>query len=154
MNVYCDTSFFVRQLVPGPDFTEAIQIARDLVGRFGTIPISDLTRFEVIQALRFEAWRNRNDRKQGLPVQTAETALNLFLAEISTSFRLTPLDFGKVLENAESLSRSTPHKGWRTLDVIHVATAISLQAMQFFSFDQQQNQLAREQQMITPLARG
>jgi hypothetical protein len=92
---------------------QAIEISRDLEQRFGSIPITNFTRFEVIQALRFEIWRNRNDRTRGLPREQANAALNLFLGEVGNCFLLN--------------------------------------ASQFFSFDQQQNQLANQQGLDTPL---
>ncbi len=67
MTVYCDTSFFLRQLVPGNDRAKAMQAAAEPERRLGFVPITSFIRFEVIQALRFEAWRNRNDRNKGLP---------------------------------------------------------------------------------------
>src|SRR5438067_611150 len=124
MTVYCDTSFFIRHLVPGADRTKATSAADELIERLGTVPITRFARFEVVQALRFEIWRNRKDRSQGLPAQQAEAALNLFLAEIGGSFQITTLEMETVLTEAERLTRSTPEKGWRTIDVIHVASAI------------------------------
>ena len=115
------------------------------------VPITSFTRFEVIQALRFEAWRYRNDRSKGLPADQVEGALNLFLAEIGSSFQLVPILWETVFAQAELFTRSTPEKGWRTVDLVHVATATSLQAAEFFSFDEQQNHLARGQRLKTPL---
>src|SRR5687768_14146558 len=137
MIVYCDTSFILRQLVPGTDRALAMQVAREVENRLGFIPITKFTRFEVIQALRFEAWRNRNDRTQGLPQSQVEAALNLFLAEIGSSFQISALDLDAVLAQAELFTRSTPEKGWRTVDLIHVASATSVQSLEFFSFDEQ-----------------
>jgi len=84
--------------------------------------------------------------------QSQVEALNLFLAEIGSSFQISALDLDAVLAQAELFTRSTPEKGWRTVDLIHVASATSVQSLEFFSFDEQQNQLANEQKLKTPLA--
>jgi predicted nucleic acid-binding protein len=154
MIVYCDTSFFLRLLVPGNNRAKAMSSAAELERRFGFVPLTSFTRFEVIQALRFEAWRHRNDRNKGLPPAQTEAALNLFLAQIGSSFQLTPVLWETVLAQAELFTRSTPEKGWRTVDLVHVATATSTQAAEFFSFDEQQNRLAGEQGLKIPLLRA
>jgi predicted nucleic acid-binding protein len=154
MTVYCDSSFFLRQLVPGENRTKALQAAAELEQRLGFVPLTSFTRLEVIQALRFEAWRHHNDRTQGLPPARVDAALNLFLAEIGSSFQLVPIQWEVVLAQAELFTRSTPDHGWRTVDLIHVATATSTQAIEFFSFDQRQNTLAKEQELKVPLLRS
>jgi predicted nucleic acid-binding protein len=154
MIVYCDTSFFLRLLVPGHHRAKAMSSSAELERRFGFVPITSFTRFEVIQALRFEAWRHRSDRNKGLPPAQTEAALNLFLAQIGSSFQLTPVLWETVLAQAELFTRSTPEKGWRTVDLVHVATATSTQASEFFSFDEQQNRLAGEQGLKIPLFRA
>lgn len=154
MKVYCDTSFFLRQLIPGNERTKAMQTAAELERRLGFVPLTSFTRFEVIQALRFEAWRHRNDRSKGLPPDQVEAALNLFLAEIGSSFRLIPILWETVFAQAELFTRSTPERGWRTVDLVHVASATGMQAAEFFSFDEQQNHLARQQILKTPLLRS
>ncbi len=152
MTAYCDTSFFLRQLLPGNERDMAMEIAADLEDHLGFVPITSFTRFEVIQALRFEAWRYRNDRSKGLPPGQIETALSLFLAEIGSSFQIVPVLWETVFAQAELFTRSTPEMGWRTVDLVHVAAATSMQAKEFFSFDGQQNQLAGQQGLKTLLA--
>lgn len=151
MTAYCDSSFFLRQLVPGENRARALRSAAELERRIGFVPLTSFTRLEVIQALRFEAWRNRNDRTQGLPPVPVDAALNLFLAEIGSSFRLVPVQWEVVFSQAELFTRSTPQHGWRTVDLVHVATATSTQAMEFFSFDHRQNTLAKKQGLKVPL---
>ncbi|MCI0541288.1 MAG: type II toxin-antitoxin system VapC family toxin [Verrucomicrobiales bacterium] len=154
MTAYCDTSFFLRQLVPENDRGRAMQTAVELERRLGFVPITSFTRFEVIQALRFEAWRYRNDRRKGLPPDQVEAALNLFLAEIGSSFQIIPIIWETVFAQAELFTRTTPEKGWRTVDLVHVASATSVQATEFFSFDQQQNHLAGQQRLKTLLPKS
>ena len=151
MNCYCDSSFFLRQLLSSPLRTAAVQVAAQIEKEFSFVPLTLLTRFEVIQALRFEAWRNRNDRTKSVPRAQLDIALNLFAAEVGSAFQIVPLVWENVFLRAELLTRSTPENGWRTLDVIHVASAISLGAKRFFSYDRNQNALANREGLETPL---
>ena len=151
MNCYCDSSFFLRQLLSSPLRPAAVQVAAQLEREFSFVPLTLLTRFEVIQALRFEAWRNRNDRTKGVPAAQVDTALNLFAGEVGSAFQIVHLDSTKVFSRAELLSRSTPENGWRTLDIIHVASALTLGAKRFFSYDRNQNSLAQREGLETPL---
>jgi predicted nucleic acid-binding protein len=152
MTVYCDTSFFLRQLLPGDLRDLARNIGEELENRFRSVPITNLTRFEVVQALRFEVWRYRNDRTKGFSPVQIDLALNLFIAEIGSSLRPVEVEWDDVLLQAESLSRTTGERGWRTVDLLHVASAKCLGVSEFFTFDLNQNALAAEEGFTTPLS--
>src|SRR3954463_2796059 len=128
MNFYCDSSFFFRQLIFGDIRADAIQHAEQLARRYKFVPLTAFTRFEVVQGLRFEAWRNRNDRTKGLPAIQVDAALNLFFAHIGPTYRIVPVEWNLVMQRAELISRSTAENGWRSFDVIHVASALVLGA--------------------------
>jgi len=151
MIAYCETSFFFRQLTAGPDREQAIELGAQLEERFGFVPITNLTRYECIQGLRFEAWLNQNDRSKGLPLVQVEAALNVFLAQLGIAFRLQTIDWEAAFEESVRLSRTTPEKGWRTIDVLHVAAAITSGAQEFYSFDLDQNELASSRGLKTRL---
>ena len=56
---------------------------------------------------------------------------------------LVPSDADAVLRLARTYSlQRTAHKGHRTLDILHVATAIHLGAKEFLTFDGRQRALA------------
>jgi hypothetical protein len=152
MIAYCETSFFIRQLIAGPDRGKANEVGADLEERFGFIPITNLTRYECIQGLRFDAWLNQNDRSKGSPLVQVEAAINIFLAQLGGAFRLQKIDWEEAFDEAVRLSRETPNRGWRTVDVLHVAAAITSGAQEFYSFDADQNQLAASCGLKTPLA--
>jgi predicted nucleic acid-binding protein len=151
MSVYCDTSFFLHRMLPSPHRESAIRAAMDLEGRLGFVPITEFTRFESIQALRFEAWLHKNDRTKGFPYSQTEAALNVFLAEIGSLFRIQSADWPSVFKEAQRQSRTTPDKGWRTADLVHVACAVTDHALEFYSFDHKQNLLAASLGLKTPL---
>jgi predicted nucleic acid-binding protein len=151
MNCYCDSSFFLRQLVPSSLRADAIEAAAELATRSSIVPLTTLVRFEVIQALRFEAWRNRNDHTKGLPAAQVNSAMNLFIAEVGEAYEIVDVNWDDVHFRAEQLSRSTPENGWRAFDVLHVASALNLGAKAFYSYDGDQNELARRAGLETPL---
>jgi predicted nucleic acid-binding protein len=151
MNCYCDSSFFLRQLLPSSLRTNAIQAAADLAKHLAFVPISSFTRFEVIQALRFEAWRNQNDRTKGLPATQVDSALNIFISEIGSAYRIVPVNWNVAFDRAEIITRNTPQYGWRTADILHVACALVSDAKAFYSYDYNQNLLASGEGLKTPL---
>ncbi len=54
-------------------------------------------------------------------------------------------------ERAKQIARRrTPQLGTRTLDVLHVASALVLQADTFYTFDRSQRKLARIEGLIVP----
>ena len=46
--------------------------------------------------------------------------------------------------------RRTPPSGTRTLDVLHVASAVKLQADMFYTFDRNQEKLASAEGLLVP----
>jgi hypothetical protein len=150
MSCYCDSSFFFRQLLPSSTRISAIDQAAAITREYGFVPLSSFTKFEVIQALQFEAWRSRNDRTKGIPLAQVDAAINMFAAEVGLAYRIVQIEWDPVFARAELLTRATPEEGWRTLDLIHVAAAIVSGVTVFYS-DQEQNRLASREGLQTPL---
>jgi predicted nucleic acid-binding protein len=65
-------------------------------------------------------------------------------ADLASGFLvLAPVASGPLHDTARKLSdRHTPATGTRSLDLLHVAAALSLGAKQFFSFDERQRKVA------------
>jgi predicted nucleic acid-binding protein len=100
--------------------------------------ISELTHAEFINALRLSVHRRE------LSADEADELDRIFHEDIKSGLlvvrELGPAECAKAVE----LSRKhTPVLGVRTLDVFHVACALTLGAKTFFSFDQRQGKLAR-----------
>ncbi len=150
MKHYCDTSFFRRWFSTGAERGKAEQTAAAIIAEAQAISFSSLARLEFIQGLRFDVWLYRSDKSKGMSTAQAEALLNLFLAQ-AESFRLEQPDYEAVMAQAELLTRRTPERGFRTLDILHVASATVLGASVFHSFDKRENQLAREVGLKTPL---
>jgi len=108
--------------------------------RQARIPISVtvLNRYEFGNAVRFAAFRKAISQADAL------ASLAAFETDLKSGFlQLVPLDFGAVIAEAARLSELlTMSGGYRSFDVLHVATAQLLKATTFLSFDANQRKLA------------
>lgn len=100
--------------------------------------------YEFRQSLRFQVWRHSANPREGIALVDALAALNQFSADLASGVGvLAPCSFQDVLRRAEDLSnRHTIAGGHRTFDVLHVATALHLQAEEVLTFDTNQRKLA------------
>ncbi len=108
--------------------------------------ISSLVLFEFRQSLRLQAFRFSKDRTQGFSKMKANRMLEALQANIVGGLLLIPPleDWAKVHSLAEGLSlQYTIQGGYRSFDVLHVATAIHLKAGRFITFDKHQAGLAK-----------
>jgi len=101
--------------------------------------IGSLLHFEFCQAVRFAIARKGLSEKVGL------NALTDFHNDLSKG--VVTLIFCKwsiVHQKANLLSEHyTIQQGYRTLDILHIATALTLGAKEFLTFDKNQAKLAR-----------
>ncbi len=105
----------------------------------GCLPVTRFGRAEIINSVHLAAYRKEID--EGL----ARAAIADFDADIREG-RLTVVDilWRRTLDLAAELStQHTATLGTRTLDVLHVATAVTLEAKRFVSYDDRQVTLAR-----------
>jgi predicted nucleic acid-binding protein len=101
---------------------------------------------ELTNAIKLRVFRREITAPQ------AQAALERLAAHIATGvFQATPVP-AAVYDLARQLSRKhTATLGTRTLDILHVAAALVLQADSFYTFDRAQAQLAREAGLATPV---
>lgn len=110
----------------------------------GSIPVSSLLLLEFRQSLRLQARLFANDRTKGFPKHQAAAMVRDFESDLKHGvFQVVPVDWPGVYQLAETLSeRHTETGGHRLVDLLHVATALHLDASGFLSFDVKQRQLA------------
>ncbi len=105
----------------------------------GSLPVTHHGRVELVNGIALAAHRRF--------ISTA--ALAAALAALDDDFeagryRHTDLLWRSALKRAGELSRQhTPALGTRSLDVLHVASALELDLRRFVSFDERQQKLAR-----------
>jgi predicted nucleic acid-binding protein len=134
LKIYADTSFLVSLYSPDANSGAA---ARTMQVSKGDHFVTTLGELEVVNALGLRVFRKEVSATQ------ARSSLNDFEKDLCAGiFQLRPL-LDQVFERARQLSRqTTPKLGTRTVDLLHVATALELAADYLYSFDQQQRKLA------------
>ncbi len=133
MIVYADSSFLVSSYTGDAHSIEADNMRALLP----TILITPFVRVEVCAALRQQVFQKRVSLAQ------ANTAWQDFEQD-GVNGTLTRIDFPLAAFNltVDIARRFVPTLGVRTLDSIHVACALELEAEKFWTFDDRQARLA------------
>jgi len=145
MRAYADTSFVVAPLAPASGTGEAVDAYRRL-----RKPPLFFTRFheaEVMNALRLRTFIEGRERKpaQRATVRREQSAALSRLKHYHTVgvLRRAAVEWDAVLERVMELSEvHTERVGCRTLDVIHVATALLMESEVFLTGDARQARVA------------
>lgn len=150
MTVYSDTSFLCsiyRRQVHTP---RALAYKESMTA---PLPFTRLLEFEFIQAIRLQIFLHESDRTKGYSGRDADQMIADWEADIAAGLNiLVPADTDAVLRLARTYSlQRTARGGHRTLDILHVATAVHLGAKIFLTFDERQRKLARYAGLKVPL---
>ena len=135
MNVYADTSFLASLYVLDANSTAA---ARRM--KRATLPVllSSIGEVELINAISLRCFRKE------LSSTKVKVAQALVLKDLEDGVLLVKALPSTVFERAKQMARNqTPRLGTRTIDILHVASALALGADKFFTFDKRQARLAR-----------
>ena len=105
---------------------------------------TNLLEFEFLQAIRLQVWLHAADRTKGYSAREADAMVADWERDVARGLNvLVPCDMDAVLRLARTFAlKHTGEGGHRTLDVLHVATAVHLGADVFLTFDGRQRQLA------------
>jgi predicted nucleic acid-binding protein len=138
--------------LPDTSFLCAMYVRQDnspaAAAHFKAMPealhVSSLLLYEFRQSVRFQVWLHARDKTRGYPQATADDALARLQANLDAgALALVAVEWPDVHSRAEELSkRHTAAGGHRSLDVVHVATALHLEAEEFLTFDTNQRKLA------------
>ena len=111
--------------------------------------VSGLLLYEFRQSVRFQVWLHSRDKSRGYPQSVAEVALAKLQSNLDTgALVVVAADWPDVHRLAETLSkRHTMTGGHRSLDMLHVATALHLGAREFLTFDAKQRKLATDEKL-------
>ena len=150
MNDYPDTSFLCAVYREQDNSKEADAYRARMTE---PLRVSTLLEFEFRQAIRLQVWLRSQDRKKGYQQTEADQMLADWESDIAAGHvEIISTDADAVLRMAEHLSKThTTITGNRTLDILHIATAKHLSAMNFLSFDARQKKLAKAAGLKTPL---
>jgi predicted nucleic acid-binding protein len=113
------------------------------------LAVSGLLLYEFRQSVRFQVWLHARDKGKGYPQADADAALADLQTDLdSGAVEVAAVDWLDVHRLAETLSkRHTMAGGHRSLDVLHVATALHLGARDFLTFDTNQRKLAAAEKL-------
>jgi predicted nucleic acid-binding protein len=111
--------------------------------------VSGLLLYEFRQSVRFQVWLHARDKSKGYPQADGDRALADLQTDLDTG-AVVPVsaDWPDVHRLAETISkRHTMTGGHRSLDVLHVATALHLGAREFLTFDTNLRKLAAAEKL-------
>lgn len=109
------------------------------------ILITPLGELELLNAMSLRLFRKE------LELAAIEGAYALFETDlIEGVVRRVPLPADAYEQAARIARRHTSSIGTRTLDVLHVASALTLNARTFYTFDRRQRVLAKREGLIVP----
>ena len=150
MLAYPDTSF-VCSLYREQVHSERADAYRETMTE--PLHFTRLLEFEFLQAIELQVWLHATDRKKGYTRSEADQMLEDWETDIASGLnKVVPYDSDAVLRLAGSYSKSrTAQVGHRSLDILHVATAIHLGAKEFLTFDERQRTLAQHAGLKIPL---
>jgi predicted nucleic acid-binding protein len=111
--------------------------------------VSGLLLYEFRQSVRFQVWLHARDKAKGYPQADCDHALADLQTDLDTgAVVVVTADWPDVHRLAETISkRHTIAGGHRSLDILHVATALHLGAREFLTFDTNQRKLAAAEKL-------
>ena len=151
MKAYPDTSFLCALYRLQDNSSEA-------AAYFAAMPepleVTTLLLYEFRQAVRFQIRLHRADPSKGYSrAQGTKMLADLKADLISGELVTIPAPWPLIHLAAERLSELyTDASGHRSMDILHVATAIELGAKEFLTFDGNQKKLAEAEGLVVPLS--
>jgi predicted nucleic acid-binding protein len=122
-------------------------------GLSGALSVSSLLLLEFRQFVRLQIRVHLNDRSKGFSQTEGQQMLNDLQIDLNAGLLSTiPVDWSAVHQRAEALSSAdTIGAGHRLADILHVATALQLWAVEFLTFDVNQKKLAEAEGLVVPV---
>ena len=147
MTVYADTNFFTNVWANLTESDEALSLLGSLRKVHGRLPVTRLLRMEFTNALQRLVYESRHGTQ--LIRMSPEAAL-IAKVEFEDELRAGDLLHWQTVDDEglelafDTLShRHTAKHGFRTYDILHVASALMLGCDTFWSFDAKARKLAK-----------
>ena len=146
---YPDTSFLCAIYRVQVHSTTAWDLKKNLAE---PLHYTALLEFEFLQAIELQVFLHSNDRTRGYGRREAKKMVADWKEDIESGVnKIVPCDMDTVLRLSRAYSlQVTATGGHRTLDVLHVATAVHLGAKKFLTFDTRQKALAEHAGLEVP----
>ena len=146
MRPYADTNFFSRLYLPLAEAAEAAQLMATAGAQSSPpLPVTWLHRLETINAFQLHVFTGKTHGQVRITPEQAAAAHATFQSDLAqpTFLRSAQLDLPELEAQFEELAlRHTAKYGFRTYDLLHVASALVLACDTFWSFDPKASRLA------------
>jgi predicted nucleic acid-binding protein len=146
MTPYADTNFFSRLYLPLVESEEAARLAgRAQAEASPPLPITWLHRLETMNAFQLHVFTGKTRGQTRVTPEQAAAAHATFRTDLThlTFLRLVQIGLPELERQFEELAlRHTAKHGFRTYDLLHVASALVLVCDTFWSFDPKASRLA------------
>jgi predicted nucleic acid-binding protein len=146
MKPYADTNFFSRLYLLLSESEEAVRLVGSAQAEGSPpLPVTWLHKFETINAFQLHVFTGKTRGQTRVTSEQAAAAQATFRADLahSTFLRPVPINMSELEAQFEEMSlRHTAKHGFRTYDLVHVASALVLVCDTFWSFDPKASRLA------------
>lgn len=146
MSPYADTNFFTRAYLELSESSKAdhlLTLARK--GESTPLPVTWLHRVETLNAFQLHVYLARETGRAFISPEQAALAYANYVGDLQTAEFLRTVAFSlpELERQFEELAlRHTARHGFRTYDLLHVASALLLKCDTFWSFDSKASKLA------------
>ncbi len=153
MRVYIDTNLLVRLYLnlDGTGQAHDLLFHKEIKAAW-PLPVTDLLACELTNALQRLVYESNHRGQWRITPESAMASQRFFddHLEQQTFLIHSPLTLADAKPKFAELSqRHTAKHGFRTYDMLHVASALTLNCSHFFSFDKKANQLAQLEGLVT-----
>ncbi len=153
MSPYADTNFFTRAYLELPESEEADGLFTGAKrGESAPLPITWLHRVETLNAFQLHVFLARKAGQTFISPEQAALAHANFRSDVASAefLRAVAIAAQDLEQHFEELAlRHTARHGFRTYDLLHVASALVLQCDCFWTFDPKAAKLAALEGMKT-----
>lgn len=140
MSIYADTSFLVSLYVLDANSERVASQAQKI-----SLPIvlSSLGHLELMNAISLRVFRREITSSKAKATQAL-----VYKDLVDGVLLIQPLVTASFERALQIARRRTPQLGTRTLDILHVASALELKAERFYTLDRNQARLARAEGLL------
>lgn len=133
--LYIDTSVIVKLYVKE---THSYNVSQWVKKNNEAIPLTGIHELEFVNAISVKKYRDEISEDDMHRIMTRFTE-----HELRGIYYRPQIDWADIFYNAVGLSKTHTQKtGSRSLDILHVASALSINAERFMTFDDRQSELA------------
>ena len=144
---YADTNFYTRLYLQLPESAKADRLLRGAKeSEAAPLPLTWLHRVEILNAFQLHVFQVNDAGQSYISVQQSALAYGNFRNDMQKSefLRSVVIPEAELEKQFEELSlRRTARHGFRTYDLLHVASALLLGCDTFWSFDAKAAHLGR-----------